>query len=351
MLQPRIASPMARIFLNPTSACLRCQTRAILRPQNRIPTRAFTTAPLLRLPATPSQPPRPNPQKPTDDETFVPRPLGRPIGFQEPPQPGQNTGREKVAKKNYSGMTMSERNLAKRVDLVEKWGTNYFRDFKNIRKYRSGKTFMANARIFKKEAAMYFPNFHGDTLVEKDADTTNVLKGRVSVVNVYSSEWGASQVQTFTSKDANAGLHEVLAKYPDAAQMVDINIEENLLKGWIISLFQWSLRLKKRKEDWGRYFVVKRGVGERIRETIGLLNGRVGYVYLVDEDCKIRWAGSANAEGTEAEDLTKGFARLIDEATTGATKTRIQPQTKNTNEGAGAAKEKAMPIPVPVAFK
>jgi ATPase complex subunit ATP10 len=209
---------------------------------------------------------------------------------------------------------MSQRNLEKRKDLVEKWGTNYFRDFKNIRKYRSGKTFMANPGIFKKEAALYFPNFHGDTLAGKNEDTTNVLQGKVSVVNVYSSQWGLSQVETFTGKPKNPELHNILSQNPEVAQMVDVNIEENSMKAWIIALFQWRLKASKPKEDWGRYFVVRKGVSERIRETIGLLNGRVGYVYLVDQDCKIRWAGSGDAEGTEVEDMNRGLTRLVSEA-------------------------------------
>ena len=211
-------------------------------------------------------------------------------------------------------MTMSQRNLEKRKDLVEKWGTNYFRDFKNIRKYRSGKTFMANPRIFKKDVALYFPNFHGDTLEGKGKDTTDVLQGKISVVNVYSSQWGLSQVETFTGKNTNGGLQSLLAQNPQVAQMVDVNIEENSMKAWIIALFQWRLKASKPKEEWGKYFVVRRGISERIRETIGLLNGRVGYVYLVDQDCKIRWAGSGDAEGSEMEDMNKGFARLVSEA-------------------------------------
>lgn len=208
---------------------------------------------------------------------------------------------------------MSQRNLAKREELVEKWSTNYFRDFKNIRKYRSGKTFMANRRIFKRESALYFPNLHGETLAEKNADTTPVLQGRVSVVNVYSSQWGEAQVQTFTGKKVNPELQEILATYPGVAQMVDVNIEENSMKAWIIALFQWRLRAMRPKEEWGRYFVVRKGVSEKIRETIGLLNGRVGYVYLIDQDCKIRWAGSGNAEDTEMEDMNRGFRKLINE--------------------------------------
>jgi len=173
---------------------------------------------------------------------------------------------------------------------------------------------MANQRIFKKDAALYFPNFHGDTLEGKDKDTTNVLNGKISVVNVFSSMWGLTQVETFTGKKTNTALHEILAQNPEVAQMVDVNIEENTMKAWIVSLFQWRLKASKPKEDWGRYFVVRKGVSEKIRETIGLLNGRVGYVYLVDQDCKIRWAGSGDAEGTEMEDMNRGFAKLVNEA-------------------------------------
>lgn len=284
--------------------------------------RTFISAPLLRRSATDSKlvelistpDPTPDPKPdPKDEDIFIPKPLGRPIGFKSPPQPGENSSIPRI-KKDYTGMTMKERNLEKRKDLVEKWGNNYFRDFKNIRKYRSGKTFMANPRIFKSEAALYFPNFHGDTLAEKDADTTNVLQGRISVVNVYSSQWGETQAQTFSGQNVNPGLHHVISQFPEIAQMVDVNIEENSMKAWIIALFQWRLKAARPKEDWGKYFVVRKGVSEKIRETIGLLNGRVGYVYLVDQDCKIRWAGSGNAEGTEMEDLNRGFNKLVAEA-------------------------------------
>ncbi|KAJ5020304.1 ATPase assembly factor ATP10 [Bipolaris maydis] len=280
MLQPRIGAPLRRILLSRPSICSRCQTRLVTASiAQQSFARTFASAQSLRRPAT-------DPKTPDIPKT----------------------------KKDYSGMTMSQRNLEKRKDLVEKWGTNYFRDFKNIRKYRSGKTFMANPRIFKKEAALYFPNFHGDTLEGKDRDTTNVLTGKVSVVNVYSSQWGLNQVETFTGAKTNANLHNMLAQHPGVAQMVDVNIEENTMKAWIIALFQWRLKASKPKEDWSKYFVVRKGVSERIRETIGLLNGRVGYIYLVDQDCKIRWAGSGNAEGTEMEDMNKGFAKLIAEA-------------------------------------
>jgi ATPase complex subunit ATP10 len=349
MLQPRIIPALRRTIPNSSWTCLRCQKRTTNAYISlHLSTRPFTSARRHNLPAASSSKPPPStqPTSPKDDEKFIPQPLGRPIGFQTPPQPGQNTG-EKPPKKDYTGMTLSERNLAKRADIVEKWGTSYFRDFKNIRKYRSGKTFMANKSIFKKEAALYFPNFRGETLKEGQADTADVMKGKVSVVNVFSSAWGEAQVRSFTSKTANPVLYEILAQHEAVAQQIDINIEENALKAWIIKMFQFQQRLQRRKEDWGKYFVVRKGVSQRIRETIGLLNGRVGYVYLLDQECRIRWAGSADAEGTEADDLTRGFGRLVEEA-------RVMPKVGGSGEKKAQKDErleKGMPILVPVAFK
>ncbi|KAH7114209.1 ATP10 protein-domain-containing protein [Dendryphion nanum] len=317
MLQPRISSRISRTLLSSPPTYLR-QHNCIRFP--RFPhLRTLTTAPILRIPAQDSPPSKPAPstqQKPPsapDEEPteFIPKPLGRPIGFPTAPKSGENLGIRQ--KKTYTG-TMKEKNLEKRKDIVEAWGQNYFRDYKNIRKYRSGKTFIANPRIFKKELSLYFPNLHGETLAEATADTTDVLKGRVSVVQLYSSQWGEAQVQTFTGKKENPELHALLKEDGnEAVQIVDVNVEENVMKRWIIALFQWRLRRQRNKEDWGKYFVVRKGVSQRIRETIGALNGRVGYVYLLDEDCRIRWAGSANAEGTEMDDLTKGVRRLVQE--------------------------------------
>lgn len=60
--------------------------------------------------------------------------------------------------------------------------------------------------------------------------------------------------------------------------------------------------------------MVKRGMTNEIRDAIGLLNSKVGYVYLLDGKCRIRWAGSGICEGDEKEGLAKGVRRLIEEA-------------------------------------
>ncbi|KAF2733166.1 hypothetical protein EJ04DRAFT_276674 [Polyplosphaeria fusca] len=308
MLQPRIA-PQSRH----STICLRCQFQLPLRKRVifQSPIRTITSTSSLRKSSS------------SNEGKFVPKLLGRPIGFQRAPQPGENTGDE--PKKKYTG-SLRERNLARREDLQHEWSRNYFRDSINVRKYKGGKTFMANPLIFRKDVSLYFPNLRGQTLKEKKVDTTPVLKGKVSVVNVYGSTWGQNQAESFTGEKANPRLYELLAEHTDVAQRVEINIEENPLKRWLLALFHWRLKRQMPEENWGRYFIVWRGVSTKIRETIGTLNARVGYVYLVDQDCKIRWAGSGDAEGTEIQHLNKGFQKMIDDAKSTRLGRRVQRQ-------------------------
>lgn len=73
-----------------------------------------------------------------------------------------------------------------------------------------------------------------------------------------------------------------------------------------------GIRKQRREEDWKRYFLVTKGVTDEMKEAIGMGNVRVGYVYLVDWDCRIRWAGSANADEGEKEGLVAGAKRLVE---------------------------------------
>jgi ATPase complex subunit ATP10 len=183
-------------------------------------------------------------------------------------------------------------------------------------RHHKGKSFLAPPRLFKSDKALYFPNLHGQTLVKNTglSDTTPVLEGIVSVVSVFSSAWAEGQVASFVAEKNNPKLHKVVKESGGVAQMVNINIEENAMKAAIIRLFMPSLRKRITAADWGRYFVVKRGMTNEIRDAIGLLNSKVGYVYLLDGKCRIRWAGSGICEGDEKEGLIKGVRRLIEEA-------------------------------------
>lgn len=85
-------------------------------------------------------------------------------------------------------------------------------------------------------------------------------------------------------------------------QYVQINLQENLLKSWLVSLFLSSIAKTVAKELHPTYLVSSQSV-EFVREPLGMTNKHVGYVYLVDENLKIRWAGCADAKVEETEAL------------------------------------------------
>lgn len=190
----------------------------------------------------------------------------------------------------------------------------YFRDWKNL-DHHQGKTFLAPPRLFRHDKSLYFPNLFGQTLKSSlPRDTTPTLRGKASVVTLFSGAWAEKQALSFMSEKANPALQEILKAHKGHAQLVRVNIEDqSRLRYWIIRIMARWMRKTFFEENWDKYFMVKAGISDEIRESIGYLNGKVGYVYLVDGDCKIRWAGSGPAKAEEVRSLTKGMATLMTE--------------------------------------
>jgi len=225
---------------------------------------------------------------------------------------------------------------ANTMTRTKKFARSYYRDWSNMRLHK-GKSFLAPPRLFKAEFAQYFPNFHGQTLLKdkKMRDTTPVLEDKISIVSVYNTDWALRQANTFVSEKNNPELHKIVGSSSEA-QMVQINIEENPLKHGLIKLFMPNLRRKIIEENWGRYFVVKNNIPEDSRDAIGYLNSKVGYTYLLDGKCRIRWAGSGPAEGDEKQGLVAGVKRLLEEAKIKKTEKLTQPPVPNLRKSAAS---------------
>ena len=178
-------------------------------------------------------------------------------------------------------------------------------------RHHKGKIFLSNPKLFKAERSLYFPNLRGTTLASPSdvCDTTNILRHKVSVVSVFSGLWAANQTHTFI-KD-NPSLDEAIEVASDVAQRVYLNVEENWMRAGLVRMFMRGLRKSIVVEEHKRYFLVRRGITDAMREETGMLNSKLGYVYLVDHNCRIRWAGSAEAFPGEKESLAKGVERLV----------------------------------------
>ncbi|KAG5913182.1 hypothetical protein E4U53_004970 [Claviceps sorghi] len=301
------------------ATCIRCQCRrsfAAAAPRRRSdpPASGASSDPKSLVAGTPIEAPRSYGKRIAG--SFVPKPLPRPIGMPLPPRAGENTGIDtRSLKQRREDFGNYEKHMARRKELTAKLSRPYFRDWGNLQ-FHEGKSFIAPPRLFKAERSLFFPNLHGTKLLEPDPlprDTTPLLTGRASVVSIFSSQWAERQVATFISQESNPALHHVLAESGHLAQVVRVNYEDNKGKAWLIRLFRRWLRNKVAERDWDKYFLVERGITDEIRESIGFLNSKVGYTYLVDHHCRIRWAGSASSHLDENASLAKGLARIVDE--------------------------------------
>ncbi|KAH8197879.1 hypothetical protein TruAng_007978 [Truncatella angustata] len=297
----------------PQLLCLLCQRRSF-STSYRLAEQAqkAATKPSFKKVATPAAAPAEAPGKfipeaPLENaprgygprvEKFTPVPLPRPIGMPYPPEPGQHTGLDnRSIRQRRDDFVNWDKHLARREELKTQFRKPYFRDWSNLELHK-GKTFIAPPRPFKDRSPR---------------DTTPVMQGKVTVVSLFSGQWAEGQAKSFASAESNPELLSLLDANKGKAQHVRINVEEDRLKAFLIKLFMGNLRKTVGEENWDKYFVVRRGVSEEVREGIGMLNSKVGYVYLLDSECRIRWAGSGYAEDHERTGLVKGLQRLLDE--------------------------------------
>ena len=148
-------------------------------------------------------------------------------------------------------------------------------------------------------------------------DTTPALLGKISVVGVQSGRWAEEQVDTFLSAQRNPELQQIIASSGGRVQRADINAQSGWAQTMLVRLFKSRIKSMIPQEQWERYFVVKLardvglGLSEQVRDAMGFLNSQVGYVYLLDQKCRIRWAGSGHAWEGEAQSLNAGVSRLL----------------------------------------
>lgn len=147
----------------------------------------------------------------------------------------------------------------------------------------------------------------------ENVSTTSVLTGKTSIVSVFSGTWAEQQTLSYVGEIQNPALaREVENSKGEGLQRVWINVEEDWMKAGLIRLFLGSSKKGKSNEEWERSFVVRRGVGDDLKDCIGMANAKVGFVYLVDGSCRIRWAGSGDADTGEREGLVGVVRRLAE---------------------------------------
>ncbi len=258
-------------------------------------------------------------------EKFTPSVLSRPLGLLNPPRPGQNSPVDRRSlQERAREFTDYDKALERRRVYLRTFFRPYFQEWRRVDHWK-GKSFVSNPKLFKREKALYFPNIWGATLAKEGdgpdggRDTTNVLMGKISVVGMQSGQWAEEQVNTFVGSQENPELYKTIETSDGLVQRVDVNVQTDWMRALLVKMFRGRLRQTIPEDRWDRYFMIKLprdirlGLTDDIRDAMGFLNSQVGYVYLVDSSCKIRWAGSGHAWEGEVEGLNAALQRLIHE--------------------------------------
>ncbi|KAI6043922.1 ATPase assembly factor ATP10 [Pisolithus marmoratus] len=217
--------------------------------------------------------------------------LQRPLGVGERPQ-----AHTKSWEDTRKELMDEETRLRQREHLLKEATKGYFTDLNATRRH-GGKSWIAPNVMIREDKALYFPNVTGSRLdTREEAHTTNMCQGRVSVIAMLSTRMSEVHVKGFVAPTNSRYLSNPRYQY------IQINLQENLLKSWLVSLFLTSI---------ARSYLVSSQNMEYVREPLGMINKHVGYVYLVDQNLKIRWGGCADAKVEETRALEQCTGVLI----------------------------------------
>lgn len=164
---------------------------------------------------------------------------------------------------------------------------------------------MAPGVLIRQDKALYFPDIVGTKLDDGvQTHTTNICSGRISVIAMLSTKISEQHAASYTTR-----VNEMHRNHP-SYQYIQINLQENFLKSLLVNMFLSSLRGQVPPHLQPTYLISRQNM-EYVREQLGMVNSRIGYVYLVDEQLKVRWAASADAKTEEEEALIRGVGVLL----------------------------------------
>lgn len=243
--------------------------------------------------------------------------LSRPLGVSEVPSALPKSwaaAREELLDRG--------KHMEKRRHLVKQVTRGYFHDFHKL-KHHGGKMWIAPRVLIREDKALYFPDVTGVTLENRSTvHTTTACAGRITLLSVLSTKISELHAQSFV--DLALKTH----KNKKSFQYMQINLQENLLKSFLVSLFLSSLRNTVPPEFHSTYLLSSQNM-EYLRVPLGMENKHIGYTYLIDENLKVRWAGCGFARPEESEAL-ENCTRILLERHDSSSKTTENPDSQTT---------------------
>lgn len=173
----------------------------------------------------------------------------------------------------------------------------------------NGKIFTPPISFFKLDKSKYFPDFVATTINGSQKSLFDLFDSKFSIIKIYSTISGQNCVDSYFK-------HLELSPYTKS-QVIDINIPANWFKGFIINLSKSSIKKSISEFRWENYFILPEHIWHYdIREKLHCDNMCSGFIYVVDNNGKIRWATSGKSTPEELalfERVLRGMQKELTE--------------------------------------
>ncbi|KAG0033475.1 Mitochondrial ATPase complex subunit atp10 [Podila clonocystis] len=200
--------------------------------------------------------------------------------------------------------TNERRNLEKRKELLDDFQSGYFSEFSEINR-TGAKLWKATPSMVNADKALYMPNIVGTSLKSSEPiELVDVLRGKISLLAISGTRFGEEQIETYMKPFLNnwpAGSSKV--------QLVELNIQENPLKAGLVRMMVPFVKKTIPEERHANYILHYKSI-KHLKEPLSMQNSYLGYVFLVDSNCKIRWGAHGPATEAEVRTLLDSVQRL-----------------------------------------
>ncbi|CEI97699.1 hypothetical protein RMCBS344292_11826 [Rhizopus microsporus] len=205
----------------------------------------------------------------------------RGLGLVNPPEVSHGTWIQKKKQKlrdlgDYEKAFAAH--AAERQYLVKEATKSYFHDANEMKEH-GGKMYYASTQLMKPEKTGYMPDFETQDLSKNRVHTTDRLHDKITLMTFALTQFGLDHTRTF----ANPFWEKYGNKTKDI-QLLEAFVTR-ALKG-----------LPKERQD--NVLLLYKDIS-RVRPYLDMTNKHIGYVYLIDENCKVRWTAHGNATQEE----------------------------------------------------
>ncbi|KAF9093736.1 Mitochondrial ATPase complex subunit atp10 [Mortierella sp. AD031] len=250
-------------------------------------------------------------------------PYGGRFGVPEQPmstksiaQAQANNGKRSPFSKAKEGMkskvhdwTDEKKNLEKRKELLHDFQSGYFAEFSELSKTGS-KLWKATPSMINAEKALYMPNIIGTSLkTSEPVELVDLLRGKISLVAVSGTRFGEEHIESYMTPFLKRWPMTGAGSNSSKVQLVELNIQENPLKAGLVRMMVPFVKKTIPEERHANYVLHYKSI-KHLKDPLSMQNSYLGYVFLVDSNCKIRWGAHGPATEAEVKTLLESVQKL-----------------------------------------